>query len=159
MKRAQATAFFVLGALVGAGLVNAVVGRHMDELMIQTQLLRARLLELQRETEELREARRRQQHPVVNRIEVRVQLREQGFSSYELNAIRLAVEKEVSQWLQPLKGREIAGLEWEMIPRVIDHREVTVEGYTFRLQTNLVVVSESTVVQVEASPVRARPGS
>ncbi len=159
MKRAQAAALFILGALLGAGLVNAVVGRQIDELMIQTQLLRTRLFELQKETEELREARRRQKYPLVESLEIRVRLREQGFASYELNAIRLAVEKRVSEWLQPLKGRELAGLEWEMIPRIIDGREVTAEGYTFRLQTNLVVISERLVVQVEAIPVPTRPRS
>lgn len=101
MKRAQAAALFILGALLGAGLVNAVVGRQIDELMIQTQLLRTRLFELQKETEELREARRRQKYPLVESLEIRVRLREQGFASYELNAIRLAVEKRVSEWLQP----------------------------------------------------------
>ncbi|MBC7104498.1 MAG: hypothetical protein H5T97_01015 [Firmicutes bacterium] len=159
MKRVQAAALFILGALVGAGLVNALVGRQIDELLLQIQLLRARLFELQKETDELREARRRQEYRLVESLEVRVRLLDQGFASYELNAIGLAVEKQVSEWLQPLKGRELARLEWEVIPQIIDGREVTAEGFTFRLQTNLIVISETLVVQVEARAVPSRSKS
>lgn len=55
-------------------------------------------------------------------------------------------------WLHPLLGQEVSRLDYLLIPRVVDRRQVDVDGRKYVLKVNLVVVAERTMIYLDAVP-------
>jgi len=63
---------------------------------------------------------------------------------------RLIMEATVRDWLQPLLGREVDRLAHQLVPRVVDGRQVSIDGRVYVLRADLVVVAPKTGIYVTA---------
>ncbi len=145
-------AVFVLGAVTGAALAGITIGDQVDRLHIENQLLQDRLAVAEKELQQMRQQKQVQKR-VVSKISTRVSFAEEcDFSEYERSFIELTVEKIVREWLKVIAGQEIDSINYILVPRIVDNREIEIEGKKIKLKVELVVIAENLVVYLEIIP-------
>lgn len=151
MKRLLAA--LVVGMLIGGALVNVLLGEHVDRLTLVNEALQDKLASTEKELEQLKENLATRQEKTITAVEVHVTL-VHGKDVPELDQAkaRLVVENKVRDWLHPLLGQEVSRLDYLLIPRVVDRRQVDVDGRKYVLKVNLVVVAERTMIYLDAVP-------
>lgn len=148
-------AAFIIGLLAGASLINAIIGSQLDNLHMSNQALQQQLSVSERELQALKENLAEKKKRIITGVDVEVELQGE-FTEYEESATKLMAEKKVEDWLELLKGREINDFDYMLIPKIIDNREIEVEGSKFRLQVKMVVIKENIIVFIKAVPVKEK---
>ncbi len=146
-------AIFILGFITGAAVTGVATGYHLDELYMENRLLKNKLVAVEKDLRQLQEQKRKPGR-VVTQINTTVSFPEDcDFTEYEKSAVEMAVEKNVGEWLKLVKGQEIDTINYQLVPRIVDNREIEIEGEKIRLKVYLVVISENLVVYLEVRPV------
>jgi hypothetical protein len=140
----------VLGVLIGASFMAVHTSRQIEQLMYSVRVLNEELATVRQEAEELRTSLSTEKQEVVTGIQVDIHFTD-DLTAHEEREARLAIEKKVKEWLEPLYGEELNNLNPRMVPRIIDGREVQVEIKNFQLVTSIVFVSEEILVCLDAT--------
>jgi len=149
-------ALFILGIILGASAANVIAGDTVDALHMENRLLKQRLTTVENDLHQLEEKKQTPQR-VITKITSRVDFHaECDLTDYEKNAAGLKVEQNVREWLQPVLGQDLETVDYQLVPRIVDHREIEVEGKKISLKVELVVISENLTVYVEVLPVKER---
>lgn len=120
---------FLLGMIVGAALTGVFIGKQIDDLYIKNQSLADSLAVTERELEQLRQASEAMHTRMVTKISTRINFTDEcDYSEYERSTIELTVEKKVREWLQVISGQELETINYLLVPRIVDNREIEVEG-------------------------------
>ncbi len=157
MKRLLSrVALLVLGIVLGASAANVITGTTLDALHMENRLLKQRLTTVENDLRQLEEKQQTYQR-VITKISTRVDFNaECDLTDYEKNVAGLEVEQNVREWLQPVLGQDLETIDYLLVPRIIDHREIEVEGKKISLKVELVVISENLKVYMEVLPVKER---
>jgi hypothetical protein len=150
-------AVFILGVLTGAALTGVSIGNQVDALYIENRALQDNLQVAERELQQLRENSKTSHKRVISKITTRVAFSEAcDYSEYERSTIELTVEKKVREWLKIISGQEVETINYQLVPRIVDNREMEVDGNKIQLKVNLVVIAENAVVFLEIVPLEDR---
>lgn len=151
MKRAllRYLACLTLGILAGAAAMTVHLGDEIERLTYQTRTLQDELAEANQELEKLKASLEAKRKRCVSGIDVKIIL-SGDLTEIEARGIRIELEKEVEKRLHPLMGRELATLNYWLIPGMINERVVEVDGRRFELHVETVVVSETLGIVVRA---------
>jgi hypothetical protein len=144
------SAFFTLGILVGAIAMTLLLGRDIEHLTYKTRVQQEELTEATQQLRELKaslEAAR--QKPCIRGIDVRIRLAG-GLTEIEEQGVRIELEREVKERLKPLMERELATLNYWLIPGMINERVAEVEGKQFEMHVDMIIVAETLGVTVRA---------
>lgn len=148
-------AVFLLGLITGAALTGVFIGKQIDDLYIKNRSLADNLAVTEKELEQLRQASEALHTNVVTKISTRISFAEEcDYSEYEKSTIELTVEKKVREWLKTISGQELDTINYLLVPRIVDNREMEVEGKKIRLKVLLVVLSEHVIVYLEIIPIQ-----
>ncbi|SFR01985.1 hypothetical protein [Desulfoscipio geothermicus] len=148
-------AVFILGALTGAALTGISIGSQVDALYIENRALQDNLQVAEKELQQLRENSKTTHKRVISKITTRVAFSEEcDYSEYERSTIELTVEKKVREWLKIISGQEVETINYQLVPRIVDNREMEVDGNKIQLKVNLVVIAENVVVYLEIIPIK-----
>lgn len=149
----QLVALFLIGALTGGAGVNSLIGGQLDRLSLTNTSLQEQLAATEKELQQIKESLKSRQTQVIGAVEVHVSLAvNRQTSEYDQKKVQLFVENKVRDWLQPILGQEISTMNHLLIPRVIDLRQVELDGIKYTLKVKLVVVSQRTIIYLEAAP-------
>ncbi len=144
-----------LGMIIGAALTGVFVGKQIDDLYIENRSLADNLAVTEKELKQLRQASEEMHTRVVTKISACINFNEEcDYSEYERSAIELTVEKKVREWLQIISGQKLDTINYLLVPRIVDNREVEVEGNKIHLKVILVVLSENVIVYLEIKPIK-----
>jgi len=157
MKRLMPkVAIFVLGIIAGASSTSLFLGDTVDALYVENRLLKQQLTTTENDLKQLEEKKQTSRR-VVTKISTRVTFAEEcDLTDYERSTAELQVEQNVRKWLQLILGQELETVNYQLVPRIIDNREIEVEGKKIGLQVELVVISENLMVYIEVLPVKER---
>jgi len=143
----------MLGALMGAALTGVLIGNQVDALYIENRSLRDNLLVAEKEIKQLQERNQTVHKRVITNISTFVNFAEEcDYSEFEKSTIQLAVEKNVREWLDAISGQDVDNVNYLLVPRIVDNREIEIEGKKMRLVVNLVVISERVSIYLEIIP-------
>lgn len=146
---------YVLGVITGAAITGVSIGDQVDALYIENQALQDNLQVVEKELEQLRESKQTKHKRIISKITTRISFNEKcDYSDYEISTIELTVEKRVREWLKIISGQEVETVNYQLVPRIVDNREIEVEGKKMRLKVNLVVISENVIVYMEIIPIK-----
>ncbi|WP_347490925.1 hypothetical protein [Desulfoscipio sp. XC116] len=146
---------FLLGMITGAALTGIFIGKQIDDLSIKNRSLADGLAVAEKELEQLRQANETIHARVVTKISAHISFAEEcDYSEYEQSTIELTVEKKVREWLKIISGQELETINYLLVPRIVDNRELEVEGKKIRLKVLLVVLSEHVIVYLEIIPIQ-----
>lgn len=157
-KWAKYFVIFFLGVLAGASLTNMVIGKQIDNLHISNQALQQQLSVSERELQSLKESLDEKKRQIITGIDVKVEFVGEELTSYEESAATLMTEERVEEWLEVIKGQEIDDVDYMLIPKIIDGREIEVDGWKISLKVKLVVISKIIIVYLEAEPIPQSSG-
>lgn len=149
-------AIFVLGIIVGASCTSVFVGDTLDALHMENRLLKQQLTTVENDLKQLEEKKQTPKR-VVTKISTRVNFSEEcDLTDYERSTAELKVDKNVREWLQLILGQDLETVNYQLVPRIVDNREVEVDGKKIGLKVELVVISENLMVYIEVLPVKER---
>lgn len=146
----QLFAVFFLGLVLGGIYINTQYAAKIDTLLLEKQNLENDLEATQEELEEVKKNLSAKNIRTINTIETHVSIKNNNLSKYEKEGLEMELNTQVKHLLEPIKGTDITELNYFLIPQIIDKRNITVEERHFQLETEFVVVSEKTVVQISA---------
>lgn len=148
-------AIFIIGALLGASFGVVLTGNQIDSLYIENLMLQENLLVADQQIQQLQKTSKTSEKRVINSIGTYVSFVENsGFSEFEKSSIELTLEKNVREWLNILSGQNVDEVNYQLIPGIIDNREIEIEGKKIHLTVNLVVISEKVSIYLEVRPLR-----
>lgn len=149
-------AVFMLGLLTGAAFTSVLIGNRIDTLYMDNRILQDNLLAADKQIEQLKESQKVKKR-VISHINTHVEFAEKNdYTDFEKNTIELNVEKNVRKWLAIISGQDVDDVNYLLIPKIIDNRELESENRKIRLKVNLVVISETVNIHVEVMPVTNR---
>ncbi|MFZ5649537.1 MAG: hypothetical protein ACOY4I_01615 [Bacillota bacterium] len=145
----------ILGFLLGSAVTNMHMGAQIDYLSLANKTLRDELADAEYSLQKLKEATEARRKNTITSVEAFLLMDpREDLSDYECLAVEQEAEKKIKEWLNPLIGQEISGIDALLIPRIVDSREIEVNGSKYRLRTHLVVIGKRTSVYVKASRVK-----
>lgn len=152
MKRRiyRLAAFFALGMLFGGVAVTLSIGGQVDKLEQTNELLRRQLELCQEELNHLKKSVGEREKEVVAGIETHIEIDGEDMTRLEENAVLLALDKQVREWLEPVMGQEVKRLNHLLVPQIIDNRTVNAGGACYRLKVKLVVIGSKIAVYLTA---------
>ncbi|KJS11155.1 MAG: hypothetical protein VR67_15560 [Peptococcaceae bacterium BRH_c8a] len=155
MKRLMPkVAIFILGIIVGASSTSVFLGETVDALYMENRLLKQQLATVEDDLKQLEEKKQTPKR-VVTKISTRVNFAaECDLTDYEKSTAELKVDQNVREWLKLILGQDLDTVNYQLVPRIIDNREIEVDGKKIGLQVELVVISENLMVFIEVLPVK-----
>ncbi len=132
----------LLGALVGAALALALVGRQVDELRLEREELLVRLEDQRDQLQRLEESVKARRWLPIRELVIDLNL--------EDRVKRLRAEEAVRNLLRDLVGKNVADVDPIMVWRILDDRVVTTPAGQFRLRLRLMVIWERSMFVIEA---------
>ncbi len=147
---ARLAAVFVIGIIVGGVLVTLHLGGTVDRITLENESMGQQLELCGDELDHLKKSMGERDKEVVSSIEPHVILSEENMSALEKNAVVLALDRQVRQCLEPVKGQEVKKLNHLLVPEIIDGRVFDVEKDRYRLKVKLIVLGAGLAVYVEA---------
>jgi len=146
-------AIFILGALTGAAFTGVLIGNRIDTLYIENRSLHDNLSVAEKQIKQLQEKHKPVQKRVISNIKTYVNFDEKtNYTEFEKSTIELTVEKNIREWLDVISGQDVDDINYLLIPRIIDEREIEIDNKKMRLVVNMVVISETTSFYVEVKP-------
>lgn len=149
-------AMLLLGIFLGMALAVLRIGGQVDALWIENSRL---LDELRTRTERLHLLERqinKQCYLRVTSIEPHVALRT-AFSNTEAQSITITIERQITEILNPLLGKEIKALDPTLVMQILNQRKVQVNKQNYELSIRTLILSERLIVYVEAKPFPQTP--
>ncbi|TEB15341.1 hypothetical protein Psfp_02258 [Pelotomaculum sp. FP] len=143
-------ALFFLGMVAGGVLVTVTLGGQVDEITHNNQLLSQQLELCRDELNQLKKSLGEKEKKVVTGIEPHIAILGENMARLEEKNTILVLEKQVRQWLEPVKGQEVDKLNYSLVPQIIDNRAVEFEGANYQLKVQLVVIDTNIIIYVEA---------
>lgn len=152
----RGVALMLAGIIMGAVLMNMLIGAQLDNLTLANRSLQQDLLDAQQRLRQAREASEARKKQTVSALEVFLLLDPgEDLTDYDRMAVEMEVSKKVKDWLNPVTGQEVDSLDSLLIPRIVDNREIEANGNKYRLRTYLVVVAGKTTVYIKASRLKS----
>ncbi|MDD3269772.1 MAG: hypothetical protein PHX14_10650 [Syntrophomonadaceae bacterium] len=146
-------AVFILGALTGMALTSVLIGNRIDTLYLENKFLQDNLLAADKQIKKLQELNSPVKRRVISNITTHVEFdQEIDYTNFEKDSIELHVEKNVRAWLDIVLGQGVDDVNYLLIPKIIDNREIEFENRKIRLKVNLVVISEKVNVYIKVIP-------
>lgn len=143
-------AFLVAGMLLGGVFLTVIIGRQVDQLQYANELLCRQLELCQDELNHLKQSMGAREKEIVTGIETNITITGESMTALEKNNLLPALDKQVREWLEPVKGQEVKKLNHLLVPQIIDNRIVEAEGAGYRLKVKLVVIDTNIVIYLEA---------
>lgn len=143
-------AFFFLGMLAGGVLISANLGGQVDAITHKNQLLTRQLEVCQDELSQLKKSVGESEKKVVSGIEPQITIVGENMARLEEENAILFLDKQVRQWLEPVKGQDLEKLNHQLVPQVIDNRTVEYEGAGYQLKVKILVIDTNITVYIEA---------
>ncbi|SFG48019.1 hypothetical protein SAMN05660649_01778 [Desulfotomaculum arcticum] len=148
------TAVFSLGILLGATLSGVLVGIQIDALYIENRSLREKISVNEKEIKELKENNASYRR-IITKVSTKVSFDDKcKYTDYEKSTIELTVDKKVREWLKVITGQEVESVNYQLVPGIIDNREIEVEGNKIRVKITMVVIAENVLVYLEVIPIK-----
>lgn len=145
----------VLGFILGAALTNAYIGFQLDNLSLANRSLQQELADTRLKMQQLKEASEIRNKHSIETVETFLILDSmENLTDYDKMAVEFEAGKKVKEWLTPIVGQDVTGLNSLLIPRIVDNREVEANENKYLLKTYLVVVNKKTDVYVKASLIK-----
>ncbi len=149
------TAIFIIGALIGAALTGVLIGNQVDALYLENRSLQDNLLVVTKQIQQLQKTTQSVQKRVISNISTYVSFAEKSdYTEFEKSTIELTVEKNVRGWLDVISGQDVDEVNYQLVPGIIDNREMEIDGKKIRLIVNLVVISETVIIYLEVKPLK-----
>lgn len=146
----------ILGFILGSALTNMYIGSQLDNLTLANRSLQDQLADTQQKLQQLKDTSEIRKKHTINAVETFLLLDSRDhLTDYDKMAVEFEADKKVKEWLDPVVGQDVAGLDSLLIPRIVDNREIEANGNKYRLRTYLVVVNRKTTVYVKASRVKS----
>ena len=147
-------AIFIVGVIAGASATGVFIGDRVDALYLENRVLKSQLTAAEKDIQQLRQ-QKRNPAGVVSKISSRVSFSQDcDFTEYEKSTVEMTVEKKLREWLKLVVGQELDTVNYQLVPRIVDNREIGVEEKKVRLKVELVVISENVTVYLEVRPVK-----
>ncbi len=143
-------ALFFLGMAAGGVFVTVNLGGQVDEITHKNVHLSQQLELCGDELNQLKISMGEREKKVVAGIEPRISILGENMAKLEEKNTILFLDKQVRQWLEPLKGEEAEKLNYSLIPQIVDDRIVEYEGANYHLKVNLVVIDANIIIYIEA---------
>lgn len=158
MKRlARLLISFVLGGLVGAASVTALIGGQVDQLNNAKEALEEEISTLQGELEQIEKNISTRQELTINSIALEIKFQNVQLLPLEEETLKLNIEKQMKEILKNLLGKKIQGLNPFLIPLMLENRLIEAEGRHFRINVELIVLAEKLYLLLEAQPIPKDP--
>ncbi|NLL19585.1 MAG: hypothetical protein GX262_11280 [Clostridia bacterium] len=151
----QKLALIFLGFLVGAAFTTVRMGNQIDRLIIIRQEQAEKIAGLETELQQVRTSLSRHQEPVLTSVVVKVEFIEPKPIKLEEDTVRLSLEKQIKELLNNLMGKKIDDLDPTLIPWIVENRLLEAEGYTFKIQVKLLVLTDKIHLTVSARSIPA----
>lgn len=147
-------AIFTVGVIAGASAAGVFIGDRVDVLYLENRVLKSQLTAAEKDIQQLREQKQTPAR-VVSKISSQVSFSQDcDFTEYEKSTVEMTVEKNLREWLKLVVGQELDTVNYQLVPRIVDNREIEVEEKKIRLKVELVVISENVIVYLEVRPVK-----
>lgn len=145
----------ILGFILGASLTNVYIGPQLDNLSLANRSLQYELADTRQKLQQLEEASKARKKHTIDTVETFLILdSREDLTDYDKMSVEFEASKKVKEWLTPITGQDVTGLDGLLIPRIVDNREIEVNGNKYLLRTYLVVVNQKTSVYVKASRIK-----
>ncbi len=143
-------AFLVIGMLLGGVFLTVIIGRQIDKLKYANELLCRQLELCEDDLNHLKQSMGAREKEVVTGVETNITITGENMTALEESAVLPVLDKQVREWLEPVKGQEVKELNHLLVPQIVDNRVVEAEGAGYRLKVKLVVIDTNIVVYLEA---------
>lgn len=154
-KLFKTLSLLILGIILGAASTNLYIGRQVDYLTLTNKTLQNSLADAERQLQNIKETSEDKKKSTISGFDIFLLMDSlEGLTDYDQLTVEYEVDKKVKEWLQPLLGEKVDGFDSLLIPRIIDNREVEVNGNKYRLKTYLVVVNIKTTVYIKSAKVK-----
>lgn len=149
-------AVFIIGLILGAVAATVYIGSQIDNLTLANKDLQIQLAEARHSLAKLQEESSiSKKKNTINTVETFLIIDSpEDMTDYDKLTVEFEAGKRVKEWLKPIIGEDVAGLDSLLIPRIVDNRELEANGRKYRLRTHLVVVNQKTTVYIKAARVK-----
>jgi hypothetical protein len=151
----QKLALILLGFLIGAALTTVRMGNQIDRLIVIRQEQAEKIAGLETELQQVRTSLSQHQEPVLTSVVVKVEFIEPKPIKLEEDTVRLSLEKQIKELLNNLMGKKIDDLDPTLIPWIVENRLLEAEGYIFKIQVKLLVLTDKIHLTVSARSIPA----
>lgn len=146
---------FIIGILFGSSVTNVYIGSQIDYITLANKTLRDKLADAEINLQKIKESSEAKRKNTIISVEAfLLPDSREDLSGYEGLAVEQEVEKRIKEWLSPIVGQDVSGIDALLVPRIVDNREIEVNGIKYRLMSHLVVIGKKTTVYVKASRVK-----
>lgn len=142
-------ASFTLGILIGASVLNLVMGRHLDNAELEIRRLRSDLTEQYEKTALLEKKLSVKQKLIVNEISV--------YANLDDEFEKLEVEAAAKKLLKVIKGKNLKELDPNLVVNIIDKRIIETPEHKYRLTVKGTLLSERVIMYIDAQEVSDVP--
>lgn len=147
--------FFILGALLGAGLTGMLIGDQVDYLTLANKNLQDQLAEKEYQLQKLNESSRQNMAHVITSVESYLSADStKDLTEYDQLSLQLEASKKTKEWLSPLIGQDVSSLDNLLIPRIVDDRMIEAGGSRYRLKTHLIIINQKIELYLKASLIK-----
>lgn len=152
----RSLSILILGILLGSVATNMYIGLQLDQLFFENSNLRDKLADADSKLEKLNESSNNKKKLTITELEVSLIMDSaKGLTDHDQLVLEAEVNKKVKYWLQPLIGQEVVGLDSHLISRIVDRREIEVNGNKYSLMTYLIVVNQKTTVYLKSTRIKS----
>lgn len=157
VNKAALLSCFILGLLLGAALTVVSIGNTIDTLYYENKELELQLESTTSELAEVKSTLSKSKSIVVTKITPEIKLETNGYTTQEVERIKLALNREIVSHYKNLIGTPLNSLDPSLLPGIIDGRIVNVEQKQFKLFVKTMVLSETLHLNVEIEENRLPP--
>ena len=145
-RYAQIIAILILGALMGASIMNFQTGKRIDELHHVKEELSSKLHDKDIRLQELEKSLEKVEGKkyTVKSVAIHVTLEKKD------EFVQLELEKKIKELLLEIVGRELDDLDPLTIPAIVNKRKVPVEDDEYSLEVVNTLISEEVVMYLKA---------
>ncbi|MBZ4686741.1 MAG: hypothetical protein PWQ96_1032 [Clostridia bacterium] len=143
----KAGAIFIIGVIIGAAALNAVIGKKLDELYRENTELKEDLSATKSELEEVQTSLKKRRYTVVS-IDPVITFKDE-LTEYEKETATLEIQKNIKEMLKNLIGKEVGKLNYFLIPTVVDNRVIEIDGKSYKIKVSMVVVTQKIIIYTD----------
>ncbi len=135
---------FILGIIIGALLLNIIVSKKLDILILDNNKLKNNCQEKDLEINELKSNLKEQKKHFIQKLSIEI--------NSDLNQhTEQKIEKKIKDLLSGLIGENYKNLDPLLLRNIIHQRYLMVEDKTYRLELDYIVISEELKIFVKIS--------
>lgn len=137
----QLVAFFLLGTITGAVIINIYMGKKLDHLYYENKDLLEEVAAQRYRLERLEESLEDYRNPVIKEIQIEIESREEKHMEQDVKA-------ELHLILKPLIGMEVDQVDGTLLRQTLHGRLVKVGDKSFEIFMNLVLLAPKTIFSI-----------